>query len=287
MPGLRLGTGLVSALRRHLPALDRTPKTPLFVPFLSPETYLAEHYDSVPGFSSRISAEIGVALLRFQNTAGVSGPVGEIGVLMGRSFIALALAAAPGEPCVAIDDFTWPATVHADFLANCTRYGVDPGRLVTITANTTTLSAPDILSRLDGRRLRYLHVDGGHTAEVLRHDLALARDVLDPRGIICLDDMLHAQYPDLAATVRDELARDPDWVVFCIVDRADLIAASKYLICRRADAAMYQDTLRTAFPALVFPEPAEFASGPALILSRDAALVAQYRDRIERPAAAP
>jgi hypothetical protein len=45
--------------------------------------------------------------------------------------------------------------------------------------------------------------------------------------------------------------------------------------------------LRTSFTAQLFPATAEFAAGPALILSQDTALLPGYRDPIERPAAQP
>jgi hypothetical protein len=247
------------------------------------QSYLAHHYGTVPGFSSLFSAQVAAALLAAQRQAGIIGHVGEIGVLMGRSFIGLALAAGPDDLCLAIDDFTWPEHVQGVFIGNCRKYGVDMDRLVTIAANTTTLTAADILAKLDGGRLRYLHVDGGHQALVLRHDLGLARALLAPGGIICLDDMLHAQYPELGTAVQEELAAGPELAVFCIVDRTDLIAAAKYLICGRAYAELYKSALRAAFPAYVFPEPAEFSAAPALILSKDAALVPAYRDLIEPP----
>jgi hypothetical protein len=249
--------------------------------------YLSRHYASVPGFSSLLSAEVAVALLDCQRRTGIGGHVGEIGVLMGRSFIALALAAGPRDLCLAIDDFGWPEHVRESFLRNCQTFGVDMTRLVTITANTTTLAPADIRARLSGGRLRYLHVDGGHTADVLRHDLALAREIMAPGGIICLDDMLHAQYPELGAVVGRHLEENPELRVFCVVDRADLIAAAKFLICDNDYAERYQAALRTAFAAQVFPAPAEFAAGPALILSKDASLVPHYRDPIERPASKP
>ena len=280
MSGPSFASGLVAGLRRRLGGQGPEPSEPP----LTADLYLARHYAGVPGFSSLFSAEVAVRLLEFQRENDLTGPVGEIGVLMGRSFIALALAAAPDDPCLAIDDFTWPEHVHDRFMANCRTFGVDLARLVTIAANTTTLTAADVLSRLDGRKLRYLHVDGGHTPAVLRNDLAMARQLMAPAGIICLDDMLHAQYPELGIAVRDELAADPDFAVFCIVDRADLIAAAKYLICRRDQIERYQGALRAAFAGAVFPEPAEFAAGPALILSKDTALVPGYRDMIERQA---
>ncbi len=280
MSGSSFASGLAAGLRRrlagHRPPLAEQP--------LTAQAYLAQHYDTVPGFSSRFSAEIAVRLLEFQQQNNLTGHVGEIGVLMGRSFIALALASAPQDICLAIDDFTWPEHVQERFLASCRAMQVDLSRVTTIAANTTTLNATEILTRLDGRGLRYLHVDGGHTPAVLRHDLKMARQLMEPCGIICLDDMLHAQYPELGIAVRDELAADPDFAVFCVIDRADLIAAAKFLICRRGYAERYQAALRTAFAAAVFPEPAEFAAGPALILSKETALVPHYRNAIERPA---
>jgi predicted O-methyltransferase YrrM len=281
MSGQRIGSDFLSGLRRLLGGAGATAaEWPL-----TDAEYLERHYESMPGFSSRFSAEVAVRLLKYQQAHDIAGAVGEIGVLMGRSFIALALASAPGDACLAIDDFTWPEDVFDKFMVNCGAMGVDMARLVTIKANTTTLAAGDILARLGGVKLRFLHVDGGHTAEVLRHDLAMALQVMEPGGIVCLDDMLHAQYPELAIAVRDQLAAEPDFVVFCIVDRADLIAAAKYLVCRRAYAGRYQDLLRDAFAEDVFPAPAEFAAFPALILSKDARLVPHYRDKIEIPAA--
>lgn len=272
------GTGLVAALRRRFPVLA-WPKAPRR---MSVQTYIRRHYAAVPGFSSHISAEVAARLLQFQHECGIHGPVGEIGVMLGRSFIGLALAAAPADLCLAIDDFAWPRGARAKFLANCTQFGIDIAKVPIIAAKSTSLTPADIVATLDGGKLRYLHIDGGHTVDVLQHDLSMARDVMIPSGIICLDDMLHAQYPDLGLVVHAYLQANPDLTVFCIVDRGDLIAASKYLICARDFAAGYQQILKNSFPAYAFPDPAEFSTGPALILSKDARLVPGLRKMIAR-----
>jgi hypothetical protein len=253
---------------------------------MTAERYLKRHYATMPGFSSQYSAEVAVQLLAYQAARGITGHIGEIGALLGRSFIPLALAAAAPDICLAIDEFEWPANVYERFLTNCRSFGVDMSRLMTIKADSTTLGAPEIVDRLGGGKIRYLHIDGGHTPDVLRHDLALGHALIEPGGILCLDDMLHAQYPELGTVVQCYLAAHADLVVFCIVDRADLIAASKFLICRRDYAGAYQACLRDAFALDVFPDPAEFSSGEALILSKDTALAPGYRDMIERPPAA-
>jgi hypothetical protein len=246
------------------------------------QTYIRHHYATVPGFSSVLSAQVAARLIAFQYECGIQGPVGEIGVMLGRSFIALALAAGPTDQCLAIDDFAWPRDARAKFLGNCSRFGIDPEHVPIIAAKSTSLAPADILAELAGAKLRYLHIDGGHTTEVLLHDLSMTRDIMMPGGIICLDDMLHAQYPDLGLTVHAHLTRNADLTVFCIVDRADLIAASKYLVCKRDYALGYQQDLRSAFPDYVFPDPAEFSTGPALILSKDTGLVPSYRKMISR-----
>jgi hypothetical protein len=278
VPGPIFGTGLLAGLRQRFPNLAR-PKHPRR---MKVQTYIRRHYAAVPGFSSVLSAQVAARLLACQQDFGIQGPVGEIGVMLGRSFIVLALAAEPTDRCLAIDDFAWPSDARAKFLRNCTRFGIDPDQVPIIASKSTSLAPADILAYLAGAKLRYLHIDGGHTTDVLLHDLGIARTIMMPDGILCLDDMLHAQYPDLGLTVHDHLTRNPDLTVFCIVDRSDLIAASKYLICRRDFAARYQQDLRSAFPDHVFPDPAEFSTGPALILSRDAGLVPVYRKMIER-----
>jgi len=238
--------------------------------------YLTKYYSGVAGFSSLFSAEVAAVLLSYQNVAAIAGSIGEIGVMKGRSFISLALHAQPDDVCLAIDRFDWPANVYNLFFENCQKFGVDWERVVPVIAQTQDLKAADILAHAKGRPLRYLHIDGGHEPWILSHDLELANAVMAPGGIMCLDDMLHPMYPELPVIVHAFLAQHRDWAVFCIVDRADVIAASKYLLCRTEFIERYQAILCEKFSSYVFVHPAEFAMSRALILTKDTALQGYY-----------
>jgi hypothetical protein len=47
--------------------------------------------------------------------------------------------------------------------------------------------------------------------------------------------------------VLDYLKRHPDMAVMCIVDRADISAAAKFLLCRSDAVALYEQDLMTSF----------------------------------------
>ena len=51
------------------------------------------------------------------------------------------------------------------------------------------------------RSVRFIHVDGGHTYDVVRADIALTRSLLCPGGIVVFDDLFHAYVPGVAAAV--------------------------------------------------------------------------------------
>lgn len=250
-----------------------------FLPMTEPNAihhYLTKYYTGVAGFSSLFSAEVAAVLLQYQNNLGISGHIGEIGVFKGRSFIGLALCTRPPELCLGIDNFSWPANVHQIFYENCRKFGVSLERLKTIAGNSQDLSAADISAQLNGGLMRYLHIDGGHESWVLKHDLEMTIDLMMPAGIICLDDMLHPMYPELPGIVSAFLQAHPEWCTFCIVDRADVIAASKYLLCRMDFVEGYQTVLRQSFSQYAFAHHAEFASSRGLILTKDTALQQYY-----------
>jgi hypothetical protein len=242
--------------------------------------YLNKFYSAVAGYSSHFSAEVAAALLLYQSEQGITGNIGEIGVMKGRSFIALALHSQPDDLCIAVDNFVWPPNVFQIFEENCRTYGVDMARLVSVVANTQDLKSDDIMARSQGRELRYLHIDGGHEPWILASDLELAYRVMAKGGILCLDDMLHPQYPQLPVIVHAFLAQHPDLTPFCVVDRADFFAAAKYLICGAAFAERYQTFLREKFASYAMPVQAEFAMSRGLILTQDIRLQAYYEKLI-------
>lgn len=240
-------------IQSGLPAVDR---------------YLSDSYLSVRGMSSRFAAAVVGATLRIQSANGISGHVAEIGTFEGRFFVALCHAINQDERAIGIDHFTWPNDGVIDrFKANLAKHGPQDGRAIVIKADSRLLKPADLLEKAPGKRIRFFHIDGEHTPDHLSKDLALAHATLDPLGIICLDDMLHPAYPILALTVDAYLKAHPEMRVACVIDREDIVAAAKFMICREENVDFYATALRQTFPQHTWLLGADFGDYHALVLA--------------------
>jgi methyltransferase family protein len=218
------------------------------------DRYIAQGYDSVRGMSSAFAATICGHVIRRQSELGITGHIAEIGTFEGRFFIAMALGLAPGERALGIDTFDWPNHGLWDlFHAHCARHGLARERYTAIKANVRSLTAQNIVKALGGPALggkvRFWHLDGEHSREALLADLALAEATLHPQGVICLDDMLHPGYPLLVVAVHEWLERHPDWRVLAVIDREDIVAAAKFLLCHKDVVPLFEQDLMDTFKA--------------------------------------
>jgi hypothetical protein len=166
------------------------------------DRYLAEGVETVDGWLSHQAIPILRAVEDEQRKAGVSGGAGEIGVHHGRLFILLALLARRDEGLVAVDlfarqDLNRDQSGRGDepvFRANLERFLAHPERVRVIAADSTTLTADELLEAAGGP-LRMMSLDGGHTEEVVRSDLELAARAAAPGAVVMLDDYFHPQFP--------------------------------------------------------------------------------------------
>ena len=231
------------------------------------DRYLTEHYEEVRGMSSRFAAAICGALIQRQSAHGISGALAEIGTFEGRFFIAMALGLAPGEIALGIDRFDWPnAGVEGRFLDNCARHGIARDRFIAMKADSRDLT-PAALREALGQPLRFVHIDSHHSRECLTNDLELVYPLLHAAGIVCLDDMLHPGYPLVVTAVYDYLARHGEMRLLCVIDREDIVAAPKFLLCHAESFARYQDELLLAFRRFHFILNADMESYFALVLT--------------------
>jgi predicted O-methyltransferase YrrM len=232
------------------------------------DRYIAEGYETVRGMSSAFAATICGHIIRRQTELGITGHIAEIGTFEGRFFIAMALGLTPEERAIGIDRFDWPDDkIEARFLANCAAHGVTPDRFVSWKADSRGITPAMLRERLDGRAVRFAHIDSHHARECLENDLELVHAAMHPDGIICLDDMLHPAYPMLAAAAFDYLARHTEMRLLCVIDREDIVAAPKFLICREAVRPRYEHDLMEAFSRFHFPLNADMESYFALALT--------------------
>jgi predicted O-methyltransferase YrrM len=213
------------------------------------DRYIAEGYESVRGMSSRFAATICGHIIRRQTELGIKGHFAEIGTFEGRFFIAMALGLADGEHALGIDTFNWPNDGLLDlFHSHCARLGLARNRYTAIKGDVRDLSAEHIREALGGP-VRLWHLDGDHARDQLIADLDLALATLHPKGIICLDDMLHPGYPLLMVAVHEWLEHHPDWRVLCVIDREDIVAAAKFVLCHKDVVPLFEQDLMDTFKA--------------------------------------
>ncbi|GEP08529.1 class I SAM-dependent methyltransferase [Methylobacterium gnaphalii] len=231
------------------------------------DRYIAEDYESVRGMSSRFAATICAHVIRRQSDLGIEGHFAEIGTFEGRFFIAMALGLGPTEKALGIDTFDWPDAGLIDrFHRHCARLGLDEERYITIKAAARDLPPDDVAMALGGP-VRFWHIDGDHTPKSLSADLDLAVQSLHPKGILCLDDMLHPGYPLLIAALQAWLDRHPEMRVLAVIDREDIVAAAKVMICREDAIDLYGQDLVDTFPAHHWKLGADWGDYFAVVLT--------------------
>jgi predicted O-methyltransferase YrrM len=216
--------------------------------------YLADGYARVRGMSSAFAASICGHLIRRQSNMGITGHIAEIGTFEGRFFIALGHGLAKGEKAIGVDIFTWPSEKVLDHLhANCAANGLSSADYVAIKASTADMKPADVVAPAGGGIVRFFHIDGQHDDANVTNDLNLAAPLMHEHGLIVLDDMLHPAYPELVESVHRWLRANPEWRVLAILDREDIVAAAKYVLCRVEAVALYEKDLLDSFAAQVFP----------------------------------
>ncbi|PPT79483.1 hypothetical protein XarbCFBP8152_09660 [Xanthomonas arboricola] len=229
--------------------------------------YMEDHYFKVPGMSSAFSARICHALLRGQTHLGWGGHIAEIGAFEGRFLIALAIGLHEQERAVAIDRFDWP-DIHVNVrLDERLRLFGLRDRVDIICGDSRSMKVEMIVPKGESKGFRFFHIDGDHDKTSLMQDMALAFSCMKPYGVVCLDDMLSPAYPDLMLGVAEALSAHPDWIVFCVIDREDIAAASKFLLCTKDYAEHYRAQLSETFREKIWEMDAKFATNHSLVLT--------------------
>jgi hypothetical protein len=71
----------------------------------------------------------------------------------------------------------------------------------------------------------------------------------------------------MTSAVYEYFARHPEMRLLCVVDREDIVAAPKFLICRGDALALYEQDLLSAFSRFHFSLNADMESYFALVLT--------------------
>ncbi|MFJ4472230.1 class I SAM-dependent methyltransferase [Streptomyces sp. NPDC089424] len=165
--------------------------------------------DDVPGWFPVLDQTLFDWLLTRQEAAGVRGDLLEVGVYMGKSAIFLGRHLREGERYTVCDLFEGDAPDRANRAESTKSYSA----LTRQVFETNYLSFHDELPRVvqgpsslvpgevERDSCRFVHIDGSHLYEHVYDDIAAARDVLRPDGIVVLDDFRSEHTPGVSVAV--------------------------------------------------------------------------------------
>ena len=200
------------------------------------------HYQ-VKGWVEQPVLRLLAELSREQVRRHVTGGIVEIGVHHGRLLIALHLMGSSGEPTVAIDLFEdQAANVYRSGLGdegvlrrNLAKHAAKAGEVTIVKADSSTLDG-DAVRKMAGGGVRLFSVDGGHTAEIVAHDMDTAADSIAPGGIVIADDVFNERWPGAYEGTLRFLDKNYELVPFAI-------GFNKVLFTSRDEAADYRSVV--------------------------------------------
>jgi hypothetical protein len=175
------------------------------------ESFLTERTEKVTGWLLDYAARISTAFLNFQDEAKMPGSLMEIGVYGGKYFSLLYRSAERrGSNLVGIDPFEHftPEQVSQNIGAP-----VPHANIHFLKGLSADFRAADLMPAL-GEKARFVSVDGSHDAVDVLGDLHLAYDVLQPKGIVSLDDFFNTECFGVIEAVCRFLDRKPGLIPF-------------------------------------------------------------------------
>lgn len=162
---------------------------------------LYEEIKAIPGFFTYDDVVAFTLILQTQTISGVTGDVLEIGSYHGRSTSAIARCVQPSERFIVCDTFERRVEQNYPDPANPAELRQTLHRLAPDLRQLDIQAARSDELDLDGVTLRFAHIDGGHTHDIVLHDLRLTAAHLAPGGIIAVDDYQHHEWEDVTTAV--------------------------------------------------------------------------------------
>ena len=210
------------------------------------ETYRAIGRRTVQGWVEPQTLDILRTLAEAQDHQGVSGAVAEIGVHHGKLFIGLQLLNQPGAPALAVDvfgdqDLNVDQSGRGDlrrFEANVRRWS-DWSSVVVKQEDSARLSGDDVRKLVEGP-VRLFSVDGGHTEEIVHHDMTTVEQALAPGGIAIADDVFNTEWPGVSVGTLRYLDTGGALVPFAI-------GFNKVYFSDQDHAKPYREAIRKAY----------------------------------------
>lgn len=192
-----------------------------------------EQIRDLPGWFNLDDCEHFSLLLSYQSAIGLSGDLFEIGSYHGRSTSVMAKHLRPGEKIVVCDAFesesddpyeNRPSTeklLRNIRLLNPT-FSQDDAVIHQCMSNDLQLG--------ENQKFRFIHVDGGHSADQAYFDINLCATHLISGGVLVIDDYHHRDWPGVTTAVDRFVSERQDFSILADLNRHGAIGRKIYLL---------------------------------------------------------
>jgi hypothetical protein len=161
-----------------------------------------------------------------QTGHGVRGDLLEIGALYGKSAIVLGCHAGTEEKVIVCDIFndaegdTENVAENSQSYSGLNRKKFEENYLRWVDRPPVVIAelSEHLIGKVEPRSLRFAHVDGGHLYSVVRTDINTARDLVNDRGVVAMDDFRVLHAPGVAAAVWEAVSNE-GLVPICISEQ--------------------------------------------------------------------
>lgn len=168
---------------------------------------LYERISRIPGWLSKVDHQILGTILHMQRDASTPGAIVEIGTHHGKSLVSMLAASGDAANAYVIDLFGRQEGNLDDsgrgdlerLKSNLIEFGISQDRVVIDARSSFEVTPGDIVAGVG--RARLFHIDGGHHFEAVTNDLELAIGVLEPEGVLAVDDVFRAEWPEVSMAV--------------------------------------------------------------------------------------
>lgn len=229
-----------------------------------------ERIAKIPGWLSKVDHQILGTILRMQEDASASGAIVEIGTHHGKSLVSMLTASGDAANAYVIDLFGRQEENLDDsgrgdlerLKSNLAEFGISEDRVVIDARSSFEVTPGDIVAGVG--RARLFHIDGGHHFEAVANDLQLAIDVLEPDGVLAVDDVFRAEWPEVSMAVFGSSALSESGL------RIFAIGFNKTYWCRSEGAAACQAALLAdEFLGSSVRKTCLIEESPVLVFKRD------------------
>jgi predicted O-methyltransferase YrrM len=189
-------------------------ETPAQTPHHSRPPY--RQVDEIPGWFMRMDMEVFNHLLEQTGERLGGGDLAELGVYLGKSAALIGWRRQPGETFTVVDLFEQEASAEENRAENEDQYAElsqEAFEKYYLTVHDTlpvVVRGPSasVVDHAAHGTHRFVHVDASHLYEHVVEDIAAARTLLKPGGVVVFDDFRAPHTPGVAAAVWQATTQD-------------------------------------------------------------------------------